>query len=252
MATIPQAQWDAMCDTVADAMKVHTRPYVTPLVQDVAGVPPAIGTGTFIERDGIEILTCEHVAHHAPFEHDFYDRQELIKLPVRWRSDPDPIDAAIAQVPTSHWTSVDHSAAALPMSRFASQHGPVDNELLFFRGIAGQNVVLQIGHSRFNLTGYCSQEKPGAGNSQIFEIVWNPAGTTISSGTSAEVRAHFQHNNPGGFSGSLVWNTRFIELGRNLSTWSPEDAVVTGLLRRWDFTTKTLLAWRAEHLLAWM
>lgn len=241
-----------MCDSVADMMKVHTRPYVTPLVQDIVGVPPAIGTATFIERNGVEILTCEHVARDAPFEHEFHGRQGLLMLPVQWRSDPHPIDAAIAQVPTNHWTSVKHSAVPLPMSRFASHHQPVPNELLFFRGIAGENVVLQIGHSEISLTGYCSQEKPGGGDPSIFEMLWHPPGTNVSSGTSAQVRARFQHNNPGGFSGSLVWNTRFVERGCNLATWSPTDAVVTGLLRRWDFTTKTLLAWRVEHLLGWI
>jgi hypothetical protein len=34
--------------------------------------------------------------------------------------------------------------------------------------------------------------------------------------------------------------------------WRPEDAAVTGLLRRYDASTGTLLAWRVEHLLAWL
>jgi hypothetical protein len=113
-------------------------------------------------------------------------------------------------------------------------------------------VVLQIGYSKFIATGYCSQEEPGAGDADIFEILWNPPSTAVSSGTSDQVRSTFQHSNPAGFSGSLVWNTRFVEKGCDLSNWNPQDAVVTGLLRRWDYATKTLLAWRVEHLLAWL
>jgi hypothetical protein len=61
-----------------------------------------------------------------------------------------------------------------------------------------------------------------------------------------------RYDDPEGFSGSLVWNTRFVELGCDLSAWRPHEAVVTGLLRRWDTSTRTLLTWRVEHLLAWL
>jgi len=244
-------QWADLCDVVADAMKVHTRPYVSPLVGGPLGKPPEIGTGTFLDRDGIEVVTCEHVARAAPHEHEFYGAPGLLKLPVKWRVDVKR-DTAIASVPPSHWNSTPHASLPLPMTRFANVHNPVEMEILFFRGFAGQNAVLQIGHSKFIATGYCSQEKPGAGDTNIFEMLWHPPGTTISSGTPDTVRATFQHNNPQGLSGSLVWNTRFVETGCDLLSWTPNDAVVTGLLHRWDFNTKTLLALRVEHLLAWL
>ena len=245
-------QWSALCDHVVDEMKIHTRPYATPLVQDVTGVPAEIGTGTFIQRRGMEVLTCEHVASLQPHEHEYYGHDGLLKLPVTWRADPPPIDAAIASITPAHWRSVQHAAAGLALSRFAPVHRPVEKELLFFRGFAGENATLQIGYSRLIATGYCSQELPGSGDGDVFEMLWNPPATTISSRTGKDVRSMFQHNNPGGFSGSLVWNTRFVETGSNPSTWSPRDAVVTGLLRRWDFATKTLLVWRVEHLNAWL
>jgi len=251
MAKPPNNVWNLWCESVADLMKVHTRPYVTPLVQDVTGKPAEIGTGTFIQRDGIDVLTCEHVSRLAPFEHEFFGHDGLLKFPVHWTEDA-PLDVAIADVPGSHWGSVTHSSAPLPLSRFAPRHQPVESEILFFRGFAGENVVLNIGHAQLIATGYCSQEKPGAGDANIFEMLWHPPGTTVSSRTSADTRARFKHNHPGGLSGSLVWNTRFVEKGCNLATWSPQDAVVTGLLRRWDFNTKTLLVWRVEHLQAWL
>jgi len=58
--------------------------------------------------------------------------------------------------------------------------------------------------------------------------------------------------NPAGLSGSLVWNTRYCEANRNGAVWNPEDAVVTGLLRRWDTETKTLLVLRVEQLREWL
>lgn len=53
-------------------------------------------------------------------------------------------------------------------------------------------------------------------------------------------------------SGSLVWNTRYLETRESGRNWSPDDAVVTGLLRRWDEKTKTLLVYRVEHVRTWL
>lgn len=102
------------------------------------------------------------------------------------------------------------------------------------------------------MTGYCSQEVPGGGDSEIFEILWSPPHARITSGTDPKARTTVRFNDAGGYSGSLVWNTRFVEMGCNLNRWSPGEAQVTGLLRRWDTTTTSLLAWRVEHLLAWL
>jgi hypothetical protein len=173
-------------------------------------------------------------------------------LPATWKGDPAPIDAALASIPAAHWNSVPHHSQPLGLDRFASAHKPVDKEVLFFRGVAGENVVVGANHSRVIPTGYCSQEKPGSGDDKIFEIHWNPTNAKITSGTDDEVAKLFKHHDPHGFSGSLVWNTRFVEKGCDFSSWSPKDAEVTGMLRRWDEKTATLLAWRVEHLREWI
>lgn len=87
---------------------------------------------------------------------------------------------------------------------------------------------------------------------QIFEIFWEPENTQFSAGTSDDVRAKVRFNDPGSFSGSLVWNTRYLEITNAGESWSPEDAVVTGMLRRYDSNTATLLALRVEHLREWL
>jgi len=102
------------------------------------------------------------------------------------------------------------------------------------------------------ISGYCSQEKLETSDDQIFEILWCPEEASITSGTSDDVRARFKYNDPAGFSGSLVWNTRFLELKCDFQKWNPSEAVVTGLLRRFDEDTNTLLVWRVEHLHAWL
>lgn len=245
-------RWEAMCEVVADQMRFHTRPFVTPLIQDVDGKPPENVTGTYIDRESHSVLTCDHVAVHAPFLHQFYDLPDLKALPVTWNGDSMPADASLATIPPDHWHSIEHQSRPLSMERFALAHHPVDREVFFFRGVAGENVVVGASHSRVISTGYCTQEKLDSGDANIFELLWQPSKTKPTSGTDAEIAKVFKYHDPRGFSGSLVWNTRFVEKGCDLSTWTPQDAQVTGLLRRWDQETKTLLVWRVEHLLAWL
>jgi len=74
-----------MCDTVADRMKVYTRPYVNILAGQVD-----LGTGTFIEDADVGILTCEHVACLSPSAF-FIDGTGSVQLqPGPWRKESDP------------------------------------------------------------------------------------------------------------------------------------------------------------------
>jgi hypothetical protein len=120
------------------------------------------------------------------------------------------------------------------------------------RGFAGENAGYGFGIHQTNASGYCSQEKAGTGDTQIFEVFWEPNNTAYSQGTSEEARPNVKFEDARGLSGSLVWNTRFVEVTSKGGVWSPEHAVVTGLLRRWDEATRTLLVWRVEHLSAWL
>lgn len=247
-----KGQWDAYSKFITDAMKVFTRPFVTPLVSGDAGTPPRIGTGTYIQRQQIELLTCEHVAKHSPIYHQFFECSDLLLYDSTWRMDSHAIDAAVGPIDSATLHS-QRSAMPVPISKFGSQHQPVENELLFFRGLAGENAYVGFSGLDKIITGYCSQEKkPYAQDSESFEILWNPQKISVWSGTDQETRERLKHDNPGGFSGSLVWNTRFVELGCNQDGWRPDDAIVTGLLRRWDTNSGTLLAWRVEHLLKWL
>jgi hypothetical protein len=244
-----QAKWEAMCDCVADQMKVFTRPYVNILAGEID-----LGTGTFIEKDGVQILTCEHVARLNPAAH-YIDAAGSVQLhPGTWRTEPDPNkEVALAPVPETEWKRVSGRARPLSTSKFAPRYATVKDELFFFRGIAGENVnyVGNFGVDAI-ISGYCSQEKHGTGNSEILEILWKAGHATVTSGTDDTVRTRFRNDDPRGFSGSLVWNTRFVELGCDLSVWTPDKALVTGLLRRFDERTETLLVWRIEHLLQWL
>ena len=242
--------WNDACDALTDRMKVFTRPYVAILAGGALGKPTEIGTGTFIENGGVQLLTCAHVARFNPSA-SYVDGGGSTKLePGTWCMEPDlNKDVAFAPVPAEEWSRASKCAQALPMSKFAQSHATAQQEVLFFRGIADENAYITDFGADAILTGYCSQEKIGTGDANIFEILWSPGNTTVTLGSNIEGPARFKHANPAGFSGSLVWNTRFVELGCDFSKWSPNEAVVTGLMRRWDSTTETLLSWRVEHLL---
>lgn len=116
---------------------------------------------------------------------------------------------------------------------------------------AGENSTYD-GILNSNGTGYLSQEIEDTGDAQIFEMFWEPDKTQYSCGTTDEARAAVKFEEPPGLSGSLVWNTRYLEVTNAGNVWTPEDAVVTGLLRRWKEKTKRLLVWRVEHLRQWL
>lgn len=248
------AEWKKINDSVADAMLAHTRSFGTPLGTETDRTVRLVGTGSYVQREARRtLLTCEHVAREQPMHHRFNGSDDVFEHPGPWTMDKHPIDTAFAPVGDPLWQVCQHRAAAIPFGRFATTHRlSQPEELLFFRGYAGENARYAFGVHQTNASGYCTQEKKGTGDTQIFELFWEPENTQVTSGTSAAARDEVKWENARGFSGSLVWNTRYLEVTGQGLAWSPEDAVVTGLLRRWDEETRTLLAWRVEHLRSWL
>jgi hypothetical protein len=160
-----RALWSFLNSNVADRMKVFTRPFV-PIM---AG--SKIGTGTFVQMEGVKVLTCEHVAECLPHAHHIdHDGSAEVK-PGIWCVEPNiEVDAAFAPIEANEWSRISSGAQALPMSKFASRHSPVPYELLFFRGIAGENVGYISGlGADVILAGYCSQEKENSGNARAHQ-----------------------------------------------------------------------------------
>ena len=213
-----------------------------------------LGSGAYAKRqERIILLTCEHVVRGESVRSRFYGSDEYIESACAWTADRYPVDAAFRPIESTVWDQHAAQADAIAWERFALQHAPVaQEELLFFRGYAGENARYGFGVHQTNASGYCTQEKVDAGDDQIFELFWEPLETQFTSETPDRVRSDTRYDNAEGFSGSLVWNTRYLEVTQAGGVWTPRDAVVTGLLRNWDQKTKTLLAWRAEHLRAWL
>jgi hypothetical protein len=252
--TVTSEEWNAAKHRVTDEMRSFSEPFVSPLTVETPETIRLEGTGSYVQRtNGRLLLSCEHVAREQPIHYRFNGSDATYEHPGPWTMDRHPFDVAFARITDRQWAVMQHRAESIPSTKFADLHRiSHKEELLFFRGYAYENSAYGFGQHDANGTGYCSQEVAGAGDDQLFELFWDPQQGQITTGTTAEAASAMSFDDPGGFSGSLVWNTRYLEMTAAGKAWSPEDALVTGLLRRWDDKTKTLLVWRVEHLSAWL
>ncbi len=248
---ITQEEWDDIYGKVADEMIKHTKPFVTPLrTKTMQSVPRLAGTGSYVSDKTQQILlTCEHVAKEKPMHYSFHGTDNVYKYNGHWTMEKCPVDAAFAIMSDKAWTTCCHQAQLIPFNRFAQKHNPTHRELLFFYGFAGENSSYGFNVHKVAGTGYVTQEKENSGNAHSFELLWKPEKISLSKNATQEAVKNMRFENPGDFSGSLVWNTRYFEQTNCGHSWKPEDAVVTGLLQRWD---QTLLAWRVENLRSWL
>ncbi|MDF2434535.1 MAG: hypothetical protein JWP44_4166 [Mucilaginibacter sp.] len=247
------AEWKTICDQITDEMRAHTRAFVTAISTRTGSYPKLVGSGAYLLREGQGfLLTCEHVANQPNLEHQFWTSDKQLPIREAFTLKPDPIDAAWSTVPDEMWSGINHASKAIPYERFALKHSISDpEEVLFFRGFAGENAYYDWVDYHTPGSGYCSQEKREVQHDpRILEMLWEPEKATITSQTTQESREKMKFSDPAGFSGSLLWNTRFMECHRAGHAWDPGRAVVTGIVRRYDPDTKTVLALRVEHLRA--
>ncbi len=237
--------WRKICNFVTQEMRGHTRQFVTPLMHNKS----LEGSGTYVTLNGsVSILTCEHVARRSPLDYRFFGSNKTLNNHDQWTIDKNA-DLAIASLLFDQWTDVSHHASCIPMARFAKSHAPIDcHEILFFRGYAYENESRILIPSEQNSTAYSSQEKKQSGSADHFEMFWDPSKTEYTAETTDEERAKVKYEKPNGFSGSLVWNTRYREVTAEKRNWTPAEAVVTGMVQKWDKDTKTLLVYRVEHI----
>lgn len=246
--------WRKLCNDVTEAMKVHTRPFVLPLSTESEREVRQVGTGSFLCWKGSTVLlTCEHVSSEGPLNLSSHGSDDVFAATQPF-VDEKSLDAAFVPVGDAEWAACKHDAQAIPAERFAAKHMPSHSEeLFFFHGFAGENSHYAFGTLESSASAYVTQQSADAmEDDRIFELLWEPQQTTFVESTPMEVRKAVRFANPGGFSGSLVWNTRYMEVTSFGQKWTPDCALVSGLLRRWDTNTKTLLVVRVEHLRNWL
>jgi hypothetical protein len=212
------SEWKKICNNVTDAMVNHTRPFVTPLSTSDNENVRLVGSGSYVKVGNHRILlTCEHVARVTPMEYRFNGSDSVFRHSRSITMEKFPIDAAFATISDVAWNKEQHKGMEIPYEKFSLNHRVADrSELLFFRGYAGENARYGFDIHETNGSGYCSQEKVVCEPDQrMFEIFWEHEKIEFTESTPQENRANIKHEDPHGFSGSLVWNTRYKLLTKN-------------------------------------
>ena len=163
-------------------------------------------------------------------------------------SAPFPIDCAICPLPDPVWERT-RTAAPIPERLITWAHVPVAREILFFRGYAQENSHFHFEHLLSGSTSYATQamEETPAGLDErfVFALHHTPEKAEMLDGAG-----HLPL--PPGFSGSTVWNTRYVECFQAGKPWTPEEARVTGVVCRWRSGDTGIVVLRVEYLRSWL
>lgn len=244
--------WESMCHQVVSEMMAHVAPFVTPISMVIShDHGEAWGTGSYISLNSRRFLiTNEHVARKLKSHsigHQFHGNDSVVRCLNPMVALPAPEDVAVALIEEAVWGICEHHAATIPYSRFATKHAPVDGELLFMAGYSGERSFFSFGTLVSPGTPYLTQEVdvPLEHGEPAFHFALH---YWPDRATATEERARGLPD-PHGFSGSLIWNTRFVEVSNAGGAWKPEDACVTGIVWGWPSSgAGCLVATRVEHL----
>jgi hypothetical protein len=202
-------------------------------------------------------LTNDHVVRDGKrrLTHKFYDSDAYFSFRKAFASEMYPLDLAALPVDLT-WTETTHSAMAFPEHRMASSHAPAPGEFLFFMGFAGSRAYFSPTLTVIvtNGTPYLTQEfEPQAEEREITSEHYDPAFHFAMPWEPEQVEIIDRENNvvpvnPEGFSGCLVWNTRYVEYTSAEKDWDPNVAQLTGVVWGWAQQDRVLLATRIEHV----
>jgi hypothetical protein len=231
------------------------------------------GTGWFVEIEKQKfMLTCEHVAEELSRSMlcaSFHGSEAGFNLNNPVSSLTYPLDVALTAITENTWRLVEHEARCIPTSLFAKRHAPVPGELMYIAGYPGElgrvwpampsnsdDDMVESGLQLYTTAVLVCQiqeyfdpvlddEVPRPVEGLHFLLPYTP---------EHAVYMHDDQDEPlpraPGLSGSLVWNTRYIEVTSAGGTWRPEDALVTGIV--WGNSTKAgvLVATPVQHILS--
>jgi hypothetical protein len=248
--SIPPHQWEDLTKIVCEAMIAETDGFTTPIskvIEHDYGILE--GTGSYIQIEGKRYLfTNEHVAACLKTHSIAY--QFCGCADVHLTTNPFPVieypqDVAICEIDDSIWNNAPHKGKAILAERFAAKHSPTDGEFLFLVGYAADRskFVFQELHSERLPYLTQSREMPsGWGIPDVhFALHYKPDSAIATNPRSLGLPC------PPGMSGSLVWNTRYVEAQQAGRMWSPKDAQVTGIVWGWPSSDACLLATKVEY-----
>lgn len=243
--------WLAATERVLEDMVLETARFITPISRVIDHDYGELeGSGSYIEIGGMRyLITNEHVASRLQthsLAHQFAGSSNVYRTKAPFVANPYPYDIGLRRISDELWHEAAHKADAIPFNRIADKHSPVDGELFFIVGYAGERAKFAFGQLNCETIAYLMQADQfpsDHGDADLhFAIAYRP---DLARSTKARGKGL---PDPHGLSGTLVWNTRYVELTKNEQKWTPEQAKVTGIVWGWPSGDGCLLATRAEHL----
>lgn len=245
-------EWNMMCNEVTSQMLEHIKPYTTPISKVLADdYGEHCGSGSFLcHANSRYLITNEHVAkalesHSLAHQFNESESESVVRITKPMCAKQYPFDLALSKIPDKAWSVCRHKSNAIHLARFAHKHDPVDGELLFMIGYSDERSDFYFGYLNSPGTPYTTQEtsfpKDIGDPKYHFAIHYKP---DLAISVDGKFRGLPK---PPGMSGSLVWNTRFVEYFQQNKEWSPNQAQVTGIVWGWPSSDACLLATRVEH-----
>ncbi|WP_316173350.1 MULTISPECIES: hypothetical protein [unclassified Bradyrhizobium] len=230
-----------------DSSSCFTTPISISLNNDMTG--KHLGTGSFVDIGPIAVLlSCEHVLGFRRtnrLAHRFLGRDHYFLIDGAGAYAPEPVDAAVAVVSREAFEEPWCRSRAIPLDRFAAKHDPEPDEIFFVHGFAVENSQFVYDTLRTDGTAYLCREVPLPGDPRMIPEVH----FALEYRRDIAVRSFGDHDlpDPHGMSGSVVWNTKYRQCAVEKREWSPDQAVVTGLLWAWPHESR-IIATRVEYL----
>ena len=240
------ARSDEELNEITDKMAGYVSSFISPLcyANEVENDARPGGTGNFIQvGEGICILTNYHVItkkENLLLSYFLGNAKPAQAIGSPFTVLKHPLDLGIVRIPKSLFDEGDKKPISLA---FLGDSSGLSEELLFVQGFPerGPNGQLLTVFSRF-ANGVHFQP---LGFTTIFKNDEGPESFDIDFPRAGFISADWVVNhtgNPGGLSGSLVWNCHF----RQNKEWSPRDAKIVGIVRKWDDKRQTLMCTRVE------
>jgi hypothetical protein len=210
-----------------------------------------LASGTYLRlANKAYLLTNQHVAKTLethPLAHQLAEDEYAVRLSNPFQALSEPVDAAVSRIDDAVGSSKGNQKKALSVSCLAQRHETADGELLFIMGFSGERSHFSPSFGTIFSTGtpYLTQEAPlpeGCLPELHFALRYSGTGARSLDGRNRGLPL------PGGFSGSLVWNTRAVECLHSGRRWTPNEARTTGLVCLWDNASACLVATRIEHV----
>jgi len=263
---VTREEWEYLCASVKDKMIEHVGQFVTPIsMSEEHGSGVAWGSGGYLAGvEGIWLITANHVFADAPkgavLAHLPTTGEDYIAITEPQEAAKWPVDVAavrVAAIPSGL------SSNAIPKSRFSEKCAPVESELLFWIGFPGFKLDRHdpILPDRRHTTLYGELRAPGLpmlsqavqGEHLEHEALHHDKHIAVhypSSAKRAPDQAEVALPHPKGMSGSLLWNTRFVETTGAGLEWSPDHSQVCGLVWAALDSPEVVLATRIEFVRA--